>query len=88
MTQGTTTPNPKWSARDEAEFQRMHERRTAFHEINRENVKAALREALWPVVFERLSDAEITNFIHHAGIICDALAPFDSGARAAEIAEG
>jgi hypothetical protein len=23
MTQGTTAPDPKWSARDEAEFQRM-----------------------------------------------------------------
>lgn len=88
MTQGTTAPNPKWSARDEVEFQRMHERRTEFHEINRENVKAALCKALWPVAFERLTDAEITNFIHYADIIRDALAPFDSGVRPDTAAEG
>jgi hypothetical protein len=88
MPNGTKAPEPTWSARDEAEFQRMAVRRTAFHEINREKVKAALRKALWTAAFERLSDAEITNFIHHADIIRDALAPFDSGVRPDTAAEG
>lgn len=79
------TSNERWSADEERDFNRMSERRARVLAKRRAAVERIVREMNSPIVLG--SDAGVDWLIRNAEQLRDALEPYDSGVRSANIDE-